>query len=301
MTLPLAGASFPLFEQLLASGIVVGSTYALIGVSFGVIYSTTRIFHLAHAAVYTLAAYMAVIGVDDLGLPLAVAVPFGILCGVALGVLIESFPVIGYRALRARAATLLGLFLVSLGVTTAAPNLIEIIFGSGNRPLNGFSISSHSIGHASFTNLDILQTAISWGLIAATLLFLTKTRYGHAITAVRTNRTMAAAVGILPNRIYLLVFAIGSALVGVASTFFAMGNVAFPQMGLTPVLIGFIAVFLGGIESTIGAAVGGLVIGLIGNLSGLFLAANYELAVVFSVLFIVLIVRPQGILGRVAV
>lgn len=300
MMLPVASASFPLFEQLLVSGIVVGSAYALIGVSFAVIYSTTRIFHLAHAAVYALAAYMAVIGVDDLGLPLAVAVPFGILCGVVLGVLMEATPVVGYRALRASGAALLGLFLVSLGISTAAPNLIEIIFGAGNRPLNGFSISTHAIDHASFTNLDILQTAIAWGLITATLLFLGKTRYGRAITAVRTNRTMAAAVGISPDRVYLVVFALGSALVGVASTFFTIGNVAFPQMGLTPVLIGFIAVFLGGIGSTVGAAVGGLVVGLIGNLSGLFLAANYQLAVVFSVLFIVLIVRPQGLLGKAA-
>ena len=300
MTLPLAGASFPLFEQLLVSGIVVGSTYALIGVSFGVIYSTTRIFHFAHAVVYTLAAYMAVVGVDNLGLPLAVAVPFGILCGTVFGVLVEAFPIVGYRALRAASATLLGLFLVSLGLTTAAPNLIEIIFGSGNRPLKGYSISTHAIRDASFTNLEILQTAISWGLIVVILIFLAKTRYGRAITAVRTNRTMAAAVGISPNRVYLIVFAIGSALVGVASTFFAMGNVAYPQMGLTPVLIGFIAVFLGGIESTFGAALGGLIVGLIGSLSGLFLSQYYGLAVVFSVLFIVLIVRPQGILGKAA-
>lgn len=298
MTLPLAAASWPLFGQLLVSGIVVGSTYALIGVSFAVIYSTTRIFHLAHAAVYALAAYMAVIGVDDLGLPLAVAVPFGILCGVLLGVLVEAFPVVGYRALRGIGATLLGLFLVSLGVSTAAPNVIEIIFGAGNRPLGGFNVNTHAIGSANFTNLDLIQTIISWGLIAATLVFLWKTRYGRAITAVSTNRTMAAAVGISPDRIYVIVFALGSALVGVSSTFFAIGNVAYPQMGLTPVLIGFIAVFLGGIGSTAGAAVGGLVVGLIGSLSGLFLAANYQLAVVFSVLFIVLIVRPQGLLGR---
>ena len=300
MSHPLAAVTFPLFEQLLVSGIINGSVYALIGVSFGIIYSTTRIFHLAHAAVYAVAAYMAVVGVDDLGLPLAVAVPFGIVCGAALGLGIEAFPVVGYRALRKANATLLGLFLVSLGVATATPNLLQIIFGPGNRPLKGFDQKTHAIDNANFTNLDIIRTAIAWALIVALYLFLSRTKYGRAITAVRTNRTMAAAVGISPSRIYMLVFAIGSALVGVSSTFFAMGNVAFPQMGLTPVLIGFIAVFFGGIGSTVGAAVGGFVIGMIGSLSGLWLSSNYQLAIVFSVLFIILIVRPQGLLGRVA-
>jgi branched-chain amino acid transport system permease protein len=300
MSNPLAAVTFPLFEQLLVSGIINGSVYALIGVSFGIIYSTTRIFHLAHAAVYAVAAYMAVVGVDDLGLPLAVAVPFGIVCGAALGLAIEAFPVLGYRALRKSGASLLGLFLVSLGVATATPNLLQIIFGPGNRPLKGFDQATHAIDKANFTNLDIIRTAIAWALIVALYLFLKRTKYGRAITAVRTNPTMATAVGISPSRIYMLVFAIGSALVGVASTFFAMGNVASPQMGLTPVLIGFIAVFFGGIGSTAGAALGGFAVGMIGNLSGLWLSSNYQLAIVFSVLFIILIVRPQGLLGKVA-
>jgi branched-subunit amino acid ABC-type transport system permease component len=109
---------------------------------------------------------------------------------------------------------------------------------------------------------------------------------------------MAAAVGVSPDVVYLLVFAIGSALVSVAGIFFAIGNVAYPQMGLTPVLTGFIAVFLGGIGTAGGAAVAGLLLGLAANLSGLWLASNYQLAVVFGFLFIVLIVRPQGLFGK---
>jgi branched-chain amino acid transport system permease protein len=112
---------------------------------------------------------------------------------------------------------------------------------------------------------------------------------------------MAAAVGISPNRIYLVVFAIGSLLVGVAALFFAMGGVAFPQMGLQPILIGFIAVFLGGIGSTVGAALGGVLLGLAASLTGLFVSSRFSLAVVFGILFVVLIIRPQGLLGRRAV
>jgi branched-chain amino acid transport system permease protein len=295
-----AGVSLPLFEQLLVSGIVVGSTYALIGVSFGIIYSTTRIFHLAHSVVYAVAAYIAVVAVQDLGLPLAAGVPVGILAGVAFGLLLESLPLVGYRALRKHNASLLGLFLASLGVTVAAPNLLQIIFGPGNRPLPGFDIHTHSVGSANYTNLDLVETAISWALVLVVIVFLQRTKYGRAITAVRTNSTMAAAVGVSPDVVYLLVFAIGSALVSVAGIFFAIGNVAYPQMGFTPVLTGFIAVFLGGIGSAAGAAAAGLLIGLTANLSGLWLSSNYQLAVVFGLMFVVLIVRPQGLFGRLA-
>jgi branched-chain amino acid transport system permease protein len=293
--LPLAAASWELFRQLLVSGVLVGSTYALIGVSFGVIYSTTRIFHLAHSVVYVVCAYIAVVCVQHLDLPLGGAIPLALISAGLLGLVIE---LVFYRQMRAVGATLLGLFLVSLALQTATPNLIQIIYGPGNQPLPGFPIRTIAIGRTTFTTLELTAAGVSWLLIVLVLLFMTRTKYGRAITAVRTNRAMAAAVGISPDRIYLIVFALGSMLVGVASLFFTMGGVAFPQMGLEPILIGFIAVFLGGIGSTAGAALGGLVLGLASSLTGLFLSTDFSPAVVFGILFLVLIVRPQGLLGR---
>ncbi len=296
--MPLGAVTLGLFEQLLVSGVVVGSTYALIAVSFGIIYSTTRVFHFAHSIVYAVTAYVAVIAVDNLGLPLLPAAALGLVAAVVFGLLIEF---VFYRPMRNAGATLLGIFLVSLGITIAGPNLLQIIFGPVNKPLPGFNVHTHAQGSVTYTNLDILRVVLAWVLIGALILFLERTKYGRAVTAVRTNREMAAAVGISPERIYLLTFGIGSLLVGVASLLFTVNGVASPQMGLQPVLTGFIAVFLGGIGSTSGAALGGLVLGLASNLSGLWLSSDFSPAVVFGVLFVLLIVRPQGLLGKLAV
>lgn len=295
---PLGAVTTGLFEQLLVSGFIVGSSYALIAVSFGVIYSTTRIFHFAHSIVYAVTAYAAVVAVDNLGLPLLPAAVFGLLAAVIFGMLIEF---VFYRPMRNAGATLLGIFLVSLGITIAGPNLLQIIFGPINKPLPGFNVHTYAAGTVTYTNLDILTVILAWALVLCVIVFQARTRLGRAITAVRTNREMAAAVGISPQRIYLLVFALGSMLVGVASILFTVNGVASPQMGLEPVLTGFIAVFLGGIGSTSGAALGGLVLGLASNLSGLWLSSDFSPAVVFGVLFVLLIVRPQGLLGKAAV
>lgn len=293
----LGAVTLGLFEQLLVSGVVVGSTYALVAVSFGIIYTTTRVFHFAHSVVYAVTAYAAVVAVENLGLPLLPAAFVGLVTAVVLGLLID---VVFYRPMRRVGATLLGIFLVSLGITIAAPNLLQIVFGPVNKPLPGFDVRTFTLGSVTYTNLDLLIVVLAWTLIGLLVLFQQKTKLGRAIAAVRTNREMSAAVGISPDRIYLLVFGIGSFLVGVASILFTVNGVASPQMGLAPVLTGFIAVFLGGIGSTVGAALGGLMLGLASNLSGLWLSSDFGPAVVFGVLFVLLIVRPQGLLGKAA-
>lgn len=296
--LPLGGASLELFNQLLVSGLILGSSYALLGVSLGIIYSTTRIFHFAHSAVYAASAYVAVVGVHNLALPLAAAVPLGLVAGVFLGLAIEA---VAYREMRRVGSTLLVIFLVSLGLTIMTPNLLQIIFGPENKTLPGFPITTFNIGSVTFTNLDLFSAITAWVLIALVLVFMRRSRYGRAITAVRTNRDMAAAVGISPDWMYLLVFGVGSLLVSVSAILFTLGGVAFPTMGLKPVLISFIAVFLGGLGSTGGAALGGLVLGLATSLSGLWITSDLAIAVVFGLLFVLLIFRPQGLLGKAGV
>lgn len=287
-----------LLEQLTLAGVVLGSMYALLGVSFGVIYSTTRIFHLAHSAVYAVAAYAAVLIAEATGVPLVLAVLVGLLAGIALGVGIEVF---GYEPVRKRGATLLALFIVSLGINVAFPNLLQIGFGPENRVLPGFSDKAYSLGDATFTRHDVVVVVIAWLLIAATLVFIERTQAGRAITAVRTNATMAAAVGINKRAVYIMVFAIGSSLVAAASLLETIDAVATPTMGLQPTLTGFIAAFLGGVGSHRGAALGGLLLGLVTSWSALFLRVDYGPVVVFGAMFLVLLIRPEGLLGKKAV
>jgi branched-chain amino acid transport system permease protein len=147
---------------------------------------------------------------------------------------------------------------------------------------------------------DVAAVVISWVLIAVVATFIVKTRFGRSVTAMRTNPVMAAAVGIDGKRIYVAVFAIGSFLIAVAGLLFTTKGVATPTMGLAPTLTGFIAAFLGGIGSQWGAALGGLALGLVSSWSALYLSADYGPVVVFGAMFLVLLVRPQGLLGKAA-
>ncbi len=287
-----------LFSQLTVSGVVTGSAYALLGVSFGVIYATTRIFHLAHAAAYAGAAYAAVWSANSLSLPLPLALLAGLVVGIGLGLLIE---LVFYRPMRRRQATLLTLFLVSLGISVAFPNLLQIIFGPDNRTLPRPDNPTYTLGSATILRLDVVSVVVAWILIVVSVTFIDRTRFGRSVTAMRTNPAMAEAVGIDSRKVYLLVFGLGSGLVAVSGLLFTTKGVATPTMGLAPTLTGFIAAFLGGIGSLWGAALGGLVLGLLSNWSAMFMQVDYVPVVVFGALFIILLVRPQGLLGRVTV
>lgn len=279
--------------QLLVSGVVLGSTYALLAVSFGIIYSTTRIFHLAHAVVYTVAAYAAVIAVSR-GIPFLIAIVLGIAAAALLGVAID---VSLYRPMRRKISNALPIFLTALGLLIAGTSLILIGFGPVNRSLPGFPIATFGVGRVTVTSLGITKVAVGWILIGILVLWMSRSRYGRAITATSTNLEMAKAVGIPVQRVIAVVFAIGSALAGVAAVLFTLGAVANPTMGLAPVLVAFIAVFLGGIGRVLAAAIGGLALGLITSLSGIWLSGDFAPVVVFGVLFALLVVRPEGILG----
>ena len=299
--------NFQLLAQLTVSGIVLGSFYALLGMSFGIVYQTSKIFHLANAIPFAAAGYAAVWSAATFHLPLFGAFIVGIVVAVLLGLLIL---VLGYFPVMRRNGTLLSLFLVSLGISVAFPNLLQIIFGTQNKTLQtygadgtlsrAFENSIYSVGFITFTMLDILKIVISWVVVLALVLFVSKTRFGRSITALRTNPTMAAAVGIDRKIVYIVVFAIGSAIAGIGGLFFTTEFVASPTMALQWTLIGFIAVFFGGIGSLPGTAFGGLVLGLVSSWSSVWLGVQFAPVVVFGALFIILLVRPQGLFGKAA-
>jgi len=216
---------------------------------------------------------------------------------VLLGAGIE---VLFYRPMRRRKATLLTIFLVSLGISVAFPNLLQLTFGPENQTLPRPDNPAYGLGSVTVSRYDIVTVAISWLLIAAVATFIAKTRFGRSITAMRTNPTMAEAVGIDSRRVYSMVFVIGSLLMGIAGLLFTVSGVATPTMGLQPTLVAFIAAFLGGIGSQWGAALGGLALGLISSWSALYLQVDYGPVVVFGAMFLVLLVRPQGLLGKAA-
>lgn len=299
--------NFELLAQLTITGIVLGSFYALMGMSFGIVYQTSKIFHLANAIPFAAAGFAAVWSAETFHLPMFGAFIVGLVVAVILGLLIL---VLGYFPLINRNATLLSLFLVSLGVTVAFPNLLQIVFGTQNKTLQvygadgtlnrAFETQVYNVGFLTITQLDIIKIIVCWLVVLCVVLFVNKTRFGRSITALRTNPTMAAAVGINSKVVYIVVFAIGSLIAGMGGLFVTTEFVAYPTMALQWTLIGFIAVFFGGIGSLPGTALGGLLLGLLSSWSSVWLGVQFAPVVVFGALFIILLVRPQGLFGKAA-
>lgn len=280
--------------QLLVNGLFVGSLYALLALSWGLIFSTTKIFHFAHALAFTLAAYAAWF-VAAQGMPIVGSFLVAAVVGAAAGVAIDRSI---YRPLRRRNALQLNVFLASLGVLLAGEAVIQFFLGVSARRIVGFQATSLSIGRVGFTTLEVLVVVVSWSLIAVVALLLQRTRQGTAIRAVESNPELARAMGINKEKVYRNVFLIGSAMAGVGAVLFALRETTSPTMGIAPLIAAFIGAFVGGIGSIFGAVLGGLLLGLMQNLGGIFLPGHLQVIVAFVLLFIMLLVRPTGLFAR---
>jgi branched-chain amino acid transport system permease protein len=279
--------------QLTVNGLVNGSAYGLLGVGFGSILGVTGRFHFAFTVTYALSAYIAAEVSTSWGAPFWLALIIGAVVGAVLGMVMEALI---YRQLakKAGAYALLVIFVASLGMSIAGENIISLIWiSSASKQISGFNLKGINIGSVTITNLAIYEVIVAWVLILAYGLALRSTGLGRRIRAVRVNPEMSLAVGINPEMIYLVVFAVGSLLGGVAAVFDATKTAATPDLGYNPLFYAFVVAFLAGLASP--PAVVGLVgvgIGLIESLSGLFLSSAWSSLVVFTVLFVYVALRP---------
>jgi branched-subunit amino acid ABC-type transport system permease component len=285
--------------QLSASGLVTGSGYALLGAGFALLYGVTRRFHFAYGLSYTIAAYAAAQAGSYWGATFWVAVLLGCLAAVVSGVLTERWL---YRPLAARAPrdALLTVFVASLGLGIVGQNIIRLIWlDNPTQQITGAPIQAVQIGSVYLTVLNLQQVAVSWAIILGFALLLTFTRVGRQVRAVRVNPEMSLAVGIDPGRIALLVFALGSAAVGVAGVFAGAQTAVTPEMGFRPALFAFVVAFLAGPErSPLLVGLTGVLLGLVESLSGLWLSAQWSTLVVFGIVVVFAALRPLQ--GRVA-
>lgn len=279
------------FLQLLVNGLITGSAFALLGVSFGLILSVTGRFHFAYAFTYALSAYIAAeVGMSfHASFPLAIVI--GALAGMVVGVLME---LVVYRPVAKRAGVyaLLTIFVSSLGMAIAGENLISIFLPAASYSISGVTIKAITIGKIDFTNLDVEAVAVAWVLILVLAVVMRMSMFGRMVRAVRSNPEMSLAVGVNPGTIFLAVFAIGSVLAGVAGVFEAAQTAATPQMGYNPIFYAFTVAFLALSRRTLGVALIGLGLGLVQSLSSLFFQSQYQDLVVFIILFAYVALRP---------
>jgi branched-chain amino acid transport system permease protein len=279
--------------QLALNGLVNGSFYGLLAAGFGLILGVTGRFHFAYASSFVLTAYVASV-LQEGGVPLVPAIVAGLAAGMALGVAVER---VVYRPLVARAPStaLLAVFVSSLGVTIIVENTIRLIWGSTSRSLGpGFSVSSVSFGSgASLTTLELLVVAVSLVLVLGLWWWLRTSARGRAIRAVKANPDMARVVGVDPDRVYLLVFAIGSLFAGVGAVLFTMRYAALPDAGAGPTFTALVVTFVAGLSGNpLRYLAAGVVVGVVESLSNLWISSTWNPVVVFGLLFLYIALAP---------
>ncbi|MGH9240283.1 MAG: branched-chain amino acid ABC transporter permease [Vicinamibacterales bacterium] len=284
-----------MLDQILTNGLVSGCYYALVATGFGLIYSSTKIFHIAYGATYTVAAYVCYYCVSVLAFPLPWSIVAGVLSAAALGLAMEY---IVYSPLAARRAQPLVFLLSSLGLYIVSTNTVALLAGNATIGLRQESGSSYRLAGLIVTDMQLLQVVFAATLLPALAVLLRMTRLGRHVRAVRDDPVLGSVVGISERRTRLLVFAIGSALGGLAAILAALDTGINPNAGLSVLLMATVAVVVGGMQTFEGPLVGGLMLGLLRGLVIWLASARWLEAVTFAVLFVFLTVRPQGIVSR---
>jgi len=284
-----------MYFQLLANGIIAGSTYALVALGFAVIYRTARFFHFAHGAVYAVAAYAGYSFATDFGLGKPVGLTFGAVIGALLGVLLQ---VAVYAPIRRRGGTELTLLLASLGLYVILQNAISLTWGDDVRTLRASEVvPGHQLWGAYFTNVQLIIATTSFAAMTTLWLVLWKTRFGKAMRATPSNVELARISGIRADRYLIYAFAIGSLLAGIAGGLISLDRGLSPTMGLNALLPAVVAVVIGGAGSFVGAALGGLCLGFAETIGIWLFSSRWFDAVIYAVAIGFLLVRPHGLWG----
>lgn len=284
-----------LLGQLLINGLAMGAVYALMAAGFAIVYNATHVFHLAHGAVLTFSAYMFYVFLVLLHAPLPVAVGLTIVAAALLGCVIEWGV---YAVLRRRGGGPPGQMLASLGLLVLLQNIFALIFSTDVLTVRTGSLTVYPIGKLTVTSHHIVVAVVTVTMFAALQLFLVFSKQGRAIRALADNPNLSAAIGINPNRTYVLILALGSIMASISAMLLTWDVGVEPEMGFMVIFFAIVAVIIGGVGYLPGALLGGFLLGFIQQLSIWQLDSKWQGGIVFAVVLLFLLIRPQGIFGN---
>jgi len=279
-------------------GIMTGGIYGLLGLGLNLIFGVMRVINVSHGEMLTLGAYTAILmGMSPIRSPwvaVIAAVALVTLAGMLVARLLLSPLTVDGRVHEQRGLVL------TLGLSFVIANVILAAFGPEYQKVPGqLATGAYEIGDLILEKqrLTILGTCIA--VAAVLMLFLKYTTLGRAMRAVGENPEAAQACGISVRRIHLLTFALGSALAGISGALITPATYAMPAMGFNYTLYAFSVVIIGGLGSTWGAVLAGFLLGIAESISVIWLPSGYNAIVGPVLMLVVLILRPQGLLGRI--
>jgi neutral amino acid transport system permease protein len=290
------GSQLRSFLQLAVEGLKLGLIIAVTSIGLSLIFGTTGMVNFAHGEMVSYGAIMAYLFNVTLGIHLVPAAILAILVGALTAAALDRGL---WRPLRRRGTSLIAMLVVSIGLSLLWRYAMLYQFGGGTRPYGQFAVQrAIPIGPIQIAPKDIISIALSLVVLVGVGLMLLRTRIGKAMRAVADNNDLAESSGINVERVILFVWALGGGLATFGGILFGLAEQVSWQMGFQLLLLMFAGVILGGLGTAFGALLGSLLVGLMVQLSTLVVSPELKNVGAFVVLILVLLVRPQGLLGR---
>jgi len=287
------------FDQFLnraVNGLNFGLLLALAAIGLSLIFGTTGLSNFAHAELVTFGALMTLVFAVNLALPVWLAIIIAIVLSAGLGWGLDA---VIWKPLRRKGVALVPLMIVSIGLSLALRYLYQFFFGGSTQQLPGSGTADLKFGPVSLSVIDMASMGISIVVLLLVAYFLLRTRIGKATRAVSDNPSLASASGIDVDGVIKIVWVAGAALAGLSGVLWAYFRPGVSwDMGFQLLLLVFAAVTLGGLGTAFGALIGSIIVGLFVELSTLVLPSDMKYVGALVILILVLLFRPQGIMGR---
>jgi branched-chain amino acid transport system permease protein len=284
--------------QLLASVLVLASLYALVAIGLNLVYGTMRLLNVAHGELVMLGGYIAYWGFARWGISPLISTLIAMAAGAALGALVYAAVIRRlFRSTRVLARVEANSLLVFFGISVVIQNVTALAFTADQR---GYSYMDEVlvIGNLRLETNRVAALAIAIAACAACVLFFRFARSGMAMRAIIQQRVAAALVGIDVDRINIQVFALGFALAALAGTLISMTQQISPFMGFPFTISAFVIIILGGLGNLMGSIFGALMLAAVEVYGITLISPSYRSILVYGVFIAVLLLRPQGLLGR---
>ena len=283
-----------MLTQFLINGLITGILYSLLAIGFALVYNTTKLFHIAAAAIYVFAAFMFYLFAVTFGLPIIAAAFIAIVLTMGLSLLTD---VAVYRPLKKRKASNNVAMIASIGMMTVIVNLLAMCFGNETKMIDNVTPPPFPMGNAIITVPQMWQLVVGCIVIAVFLVFIGKTTWGIRFRALSADSVLYETLGYNTSRTRTLVFLMGGAFIAIGSCLTVYDIGLDPHMGMNVLINAMVAMILGGMGRFGTCVLGGITLGILQAVTVYQFSSNWQNAVTFVLLLILLFIRPQGIAG----
>ncbi|MDD2418368.1 MAG: branched-chain amino acid ABC transporter permease [Oscillospiraceae bacterium] len=284
------------FTTHVINGLGLGSIYALVALGYSMVYGIVQLINFAHGDIIMVGGYSVYLIMVMNGLPAWIAIPASLIICAVMGMLIER---IAYHRLLVHNAARISLLITALGVSMFLQNSFMLLFGSEPKAMSIFDSQPINLGSLVLDFSTLLNISVSVVMMIGLQLLVNKTKIGKAMQATSEDAGAAKLMGINTNNVVLFTFAVGSALAAVGAVLYCNTYPQIkPDMGNLLGLKAFVAAVLGGIGSIPGAMLGGYALGVAESLTKAYISTRLTDAIVFSILILMLLVKPTGLMGK---